>query len=259
MAPQLEAARPVPARLVVQPRSYARETLLLLHAPRLAMVLALVTVGTFLAPRVDLSRYGAELLALVLGVGLGAYRLDELKDRTTAPGIPARHHLAVAVVGIAGCAAIGLWFVATTSAWLALPLGVALLGIVGYNVVGALHRPWIYALTWGAMPVWASYSFQTLEWPSLAVVAAGLLPAALALEHVWTWGLRRCGRGPVCQKPQNALRGGTNAPCHSPCIACATRLTMPDEVNAHAKVLLRLQYAMVAGLAAWVVLAHAGL
>jgi hypothetical protein len=62
----------------------------------------------------------------------------------------------------------------------------------------------------------------------------------------------------VCQKPQNALRGGTNAPCHSPCVACATRLTMPDEVNAHAKALLRLQYAMVVGLTAWVVLAHAG-
>jgi hypothetical protein len=257
MMPALEAARPVPVRLVVEPRSYARESLLLLHPPRLAMVLALTTIGTFLAPRVDPLRYGAELALLVLGVGLAAYRLDELKDRTTAPGIPSWHHKVLAAVGLAGALALGLWMCWAYSAWLLLPLGGAVVGIVGYNVVDALHRPSVYAFTWGAMPIMASYSLQTLAPPTLAVLGAAAVGGALAVEHVWTWGLRRCGRGAVCQKPQNALRGG-HGPCHSPSIGCATRLTMPDEVNAHAKALLRLQYAMVAGFTTWAVMAHVG-
>lgn len=256
--PALEAARPVPARLVVRPRGYLRESLLLLHAPRLAIVLALATIGTFLAPAVDPTRYGAELALLVLGVGLAAYRLDEWKDRTTAPSVPASHHLAAAALGLAGALAIGLWLCAAYSPWLLLPLGGAVLGIVGYNTVDALHRPSVYALTWGALPVWASYSLQALAPPTLPVLLAGVAAGAFALEHLWTWGLRRCGRGPVCAKPQNALRGGTNGACHSPAVRCATRLTMPDEVNAHAKVLLRLQYALVAALTAWVVVSHLG-
>jgi hypothetical protein len=254
--PALAAARPVPARLVVQPRGYARETLLLLHAPRLAIVLALATVGTFLAPAVDMVRFGAEIALLALGVGLGAYRLDEWKDRTTAPSIPPAHHLAIAGAGVAGALGVGAWLAAHYSAWLLVPLGIAMLGIVGYNVLPRLHTPGVYALTWGAMPVGASYSLQTLALPSPAVLAASLLAGCFALLHVWTWGLRRCGRAAVCAKPQNALRG-TDGPCHSPVVRCATRLTMPDEINEHAKVLLRLQYGMVAAWTAWVVLAHA--
>lgn len=260
MAPlRLEAAQPVAPRLAVAPRSYARETLLLLHAPRLALVLALCTIGTFLAPVVDPVRYVAEVALLALGVGLADYRLDELKDRTTAPSIPASHHRVIAAVGLAGALAIGAWMAWAYSAWLLLPLGGAVLGIVGYNLIGALHRPSIYALTWGALPIWASYSLQTLAAPSPAVLAAGIAGGAFALEHLWTWGLRRCGRGAVCAKEQNALRGGTNGACHSPGVRCGTRLTMPDEVNAHAKVLLRLQYVLVAALTAWVVMAHFGL
>jgi hypothetical protein len=254
MAP-LEPARPVPARLVVRPRGYARESLLLLHAPRLGIVLALATIGTFLAPQVDVVRLGAELLLLGLGVGMGAYRLDEWKDRTTAPSIPARHHLALAGAGIAGALAIGAWMAWAYSPWLLLPLGGAMVGIVGYNAVGKLHTPLVYALTWGALPVWASFGLQALAWPTLPVLAAGVMAGAFALEHLRTWGLRRCGRGPVCAKPQNALRGA-NGPCHSLTIRCATRLTMPDELNEHAKSLLRMQYAMVAAMTAWVVLAH---
>lgn len=257
--PRLEAAQPVPVRLVVAPRGYWRETLLLLHAPRLALVLALTTIGTFLAPVVDPVRFGAELALLTLGVGLAAYRLDELQDRTTAPSVPALHHQAVAAVGLAGALGIGLWLAWAFSPWLLLPLGIAVLGIVGYNTVPALHRPPIYALTWGAMPVWASYSLQTLALPPPMVLLAGVAAGAFALEHLWTWGLRRCGRASVCAKPQNALRGGTNAACHSPAVRCATRLTMPDEVNAHAKVLLRLQYALVLAATAAVVMGHLGL
>lgn len=255
----LDMAQPVPVRLVVRPRSYLHETLLLLHLPRLAIVLALATVGTFLAPAVALERYAALLGFLALGVGLGAYRLDELHDRTTAPGIPARHHRAIGALGLAAALAIALGTVAQTSGWLLLPLGLAMVGIVGYNAVPALHRPWIYATTWGALPVAGGYALQTLAVPPLHVFALAGLAGALALEHLCTWGLRRCGRGPVCCKPQNALKGGSNAPCHSPTIRCATRLTMPDELNAHAKVQLRMQYAMVAGLTAWAVLAHVGL
>jgi hypothetical protein len=257
MAPAtLRPAQPVAPRLTVPRRTYLQESLALLHAPRLGLVFALTTIGTFLAPQVDPVRFGAELLLLGLGVGLAAYRLDEWKDRTTAPSIPARHHLAIAALGLAGALAVGAWLAWTHSPWLLLPLAIAVLGIVGYNTVQALHTPAIYALTWGAMPIAASFSLQTLAWPTPAVLGASLAGAAFALLHLWTWGLRRCGRGAVCAKPQNALRGGTNGACHSPVVGCATRLTLPDEVNAHGKALLRLQYAMVMGWVAWAVLAH---
>jgi len=252
------AARPVHARLVVPARSYAHESLLLLHAPRLAMVLGFATMGTFLAPVVDPLRWLALLAALAFGVGLGAYRLDEMADHSTALAIPRRHHAVVAALGLAVAGAIGLWMGATYSWWLTLPAALAWLGVLGYNLVPRLHHPFVFALTWGALPVWGAYALQTLAMPPPHVFAAGALTGALGLAHLWTWGLRRCGRGPACGKVQNAMRGGTNGPCHSLSVRCATRLTMPDELNAHAKASLRLQYAMVAGLVAWVVMAHAG-
>ena len=56
----------------------------------------------------DLYRLGMTLLGFFLGVGLAAHALDELRGRPLGTAIPDRVLQGVAIVSLAGAAAVGV-------------------------------------------------------------------------------------------------------------------------------------------------------
>src|SRR6516225_4860850 len=79
----------------------------LLHPPYTAWHLSYVVIGACLAPRVQLSRLVATLLAFFLAVGVAAHALDELHGRPLRTRIPSRALVAASVIGLAGAVVLG--------------------------------------------------------------------------------------------------------------------------------------------------------
>jgi hypothetical protein len=134
-----------------------------LHPPYTAWHLSYVVIGACLAPRVDVSRLVATLLAFFLAVGIAAHALDELHGRPLRTTIPSRLLVAATVVGLAGALALGLVGVARVG-WVLLPfLVVGPLLVLAYNAElfgGVVHTDLGFALAWGAFPVLAAYVAQ---------------------------------------------------------------------------------------------------
>ena len=80
----------------------------LLHPPYTAWHLAYVVIGASLAPRVELSRLLATLLAFFFAVGLAAHALDELHGRPLGTRIPTPVLIAVTVAGLVGAVILGV-------------------------------------------------------------------------------------------------------------------------------------------------------
>ncbi|MBW3581913.1 MAG: hypothetical protein KY455_02335 [Euryarchaeota archaeon] len=128
----------------------------LLHPPYTLMHLSFVVFGAALVPVLDLYLLVLTLAAFFLAMGLAAHALDELKGRPLKTTIPTNALVALALVGLTGAAALGLWAAHISDVailWL-VPVGVFL--VVAYNLElfgGRLHNAHVFALAWGAFPV----------------------------------------------------------------------------------------------------------
>lgn len=163
-----------PAFYALAPRGW-RDYVTLLHAPYTLWHLSYVVVGACLAPEFSSTRLGLLLGAFGLALGVGAHALDELHDRPLRTAIPSRVLVALAVVSIAGAAAIGVVAAIAYSLWLLafVAAGVAL--VVAYNVEafgGRLHTDLWFALGWGGFPVLTAYFTQAERLRAEAVGAA---------------------------------------------------------------------------------------
>lgn len=160
----------------------------LLHPPYTLWHLSYVAIGSALAPRFDVARFGAAVLAFFLALGIAAHALDELNGRPLRTRISARTLVAVAVISLAAAAGIGLfmlvrvggspWFVAGALALIA----VGVLLVVGYNLElfhGRIHTDAGFAAAWGAFPAVTAYYSQAETFDLVAVVAAA---AAFAIS-----------------------------------------------------------------------------
>jgi len=151
----------------------------LLHPPYTAWHLSYVVIGACLAPRVQLSRLVATLLAFFLAVGVAAHALDELHGRPLRTRIPSGALVAATAVGLAGAVVLGAIGVARVG-WVLVPfivLGPVL--VVAYNAElfgGVVHTDLGFALAWGAFPVLTAYVAQ-----AATLRLAGALGAAGAL------------------------------------------------------------------------------
>ena len=96
-----------PAFYAARPGGW-RDWWTLLHPPYTAWHLAYVVIGASLAPRVELSRLLATLLAFFFAVGLAAHALDELHGRPLGTRIPTPVLIAVTVAGLAGAIILGI-------------------------------------------------------------------------------------------------------------------------------------------------------
>lgn len=161
----------------------------LLHPPYTLWHLSYVAIGAGLAPRFDLGRLVATLVAFFLALGVGAHALDELAGRPLGTRIPDRVLVAAAVASLAAAAGIGLFmlvradggpaFVATALIGIAVGIGL----VVGYCLElfgGRIHTDNGFAAAWGAFPVLAAYFAQAGGFDTVAVVAAA---AAFAVSR----------------------------------------------------------------------------
>ncbi len=154
----------------------------LLHPPYTAWHLAYVVIGASLAPRVELSRLLATLLAFFFAVGLAAHALDELHGRPLGTRIPTPVLIAVTVAGLVGAVVLGVIGLSRVG-WPLIPfmvLGPVLVVAYNWELFGGLfHSDLGFAAAWGSFPVLVGYVAQTGRLALAPVIAAA---AAFALS-----------------------------------------------------------------------------
>ena len=103
-----EPAAPLaPAYYATRAKGWRRDVWALLHPPYTAWHLSYVLIGAGLAPRVDITRLVATLVAFFLAVGVSAHALDELRGRPLQTQIPEGVLWTAAIAGLVGAVALG--------------------------------------------------------------------------------------------------------------------------------------------------------
>jgi nitrogen fixation protein len=170
-----------PAFYAARPGGW-RDWWTLLHLPYTAWHLAYVVIGASLAPRVEVSRMVATLLAFLFAVGFAAHALDELHGRPLRTRIPNAALVVVTVLGLGGAVALGIVGLSRVG-WPLIPfMVVGPLLVVAYNWElwgGRIHTDAGFALAWGAFPVLVAYVAQTGRLAASPIIAAA---AAFALS-----------------------------------------------------------------------------
>ena len=156
----------------------------LLHPHYTAWHLSYVVMGAALAPRFELFRLAATLLAFFLAVGLAAHALDEYQGRPLRTTIPDRWLLGVAAVGLLGALALGIAGLAYVG-WALLPfMLVGVLLVLAYNLElfgGLIHTDIGFAAAWGSFPFVTAYFAQTSELGLVTLLGAA---ASFGLTYV---------------------------------------------------------------------------
>lgn len=163
-----------PAFYAVAPGKW-RDWWTLLHPPYTAWHLSYVAIGCALAPRLDLGRFAAIMVAFFLGLGISAHALDELNGRPLRTQIPDRILQAAAAVGLAGAVALGIGGTTRIGLTLVPFIAVAVFAVLAYNLEwfgGRLHTDAAFAAFWGALPVLAGYFVQAERIDLVAAVGA---------------------------------------------------------------------------------------
>jgi hypothetical protein len=132
----------------------------------------------------DVAWLGETLLAFFLAMGIGAHALDELHGRPLGTQISDRTLVALAVLGVAGAAGIGVHGILVSTPWLGAPIPVGVFLVVAYNLElfgGLVHSDMWFALAWGGFPVLVAYVAQTGRLsPGALLVGAGCVAISLA-------------------------------------------------------------------------------
>lgn len=168
----------------------------LLHPPYTMWFLSFAAIGAATAPEVSGLRLAGTLVALGLGLGVGAHALDEYKGRPLGTAFSDWALLGLGWVGLGAALTIAGIGAIVISPWVLVWGAVGTLLAAGYALEwpGWLHSDVGFALTWGPFPVLVGYWAQA-ERLSLAVVAvavgAGLVSAAQRALSTPTRRMRR--------------------------------------------------------------------
>jgi hypothetical protein len=203
----------------------------LLHPPYTAWHLAYVVIGASLAPRVELSRLLATLLAFFFAVGLAAHALDELNGRPLGTRIPTPVLVAVTVAGLAGAVGVGIVGLSRVG-WPLIPfMVIGPLLVVAYNwelFGGLFHTDVGFALAWGSFPVLVAYVAQTGGLALGPVLAAGAAFALSAAQRRLSTPARLIRRRSTAVEGRITLASGESLPLD------ARTLLAPLERSLHA-------------------------
>jgi hypothetical protein len=187
----------------------------LLHPPYTVWHLSYVAIGAATAAEVDLYRLGMSLLGFFLGVGLAAHSLDEVRGRPLGTSISDRVLQALAIVSLAGAAAVGIIGIVQVSAWLAVFIVAGAFLVVAYNLEllgGSFHSDLWFAIAWGGFPALTGAFAQEGKLEMAAVLVAGACVAISAAQRVLSTPVRRLRRRVVAVEGTITLRDGTTEP-----------------------------------------------
>jgi hypothetical protein len=170
-----------PAFYALAPGSW-RDYVTLLHPPYTLWHLSYVVLGAALAPEFQAGILGQALLAFFLAMGVAAHALDELHGRPLETRIGRRTLIVLAVVSLAGAAAVGVGAALHTSLWLLAFVAAGAFIVLAYNLElfgGRFHGDLWFALAWGAFPVLATY-FAAAETIRLEAVLGAAFAALVS-------------------------------------------------------------------------------
>jgi hypothetical protein len=203
-----------PAFYALAPGAW-RDWWTLLHPPYTLWHLSYVAIGAATAAEVDLYRLGMSLLGFFLGVGLAAHALDELRGRPLGTSISDRVLQGLAIVSLAGAAAVGVVGIVQVSAWLAVFIAAGAFLVVAYNLEllgGMFHSDLWFAVAWGGFPALTGAFAQDGRLQAEAVLIAGACVAISAAQRVLSTPVRRLRRRVVTVEGTMTLRDGTTEP-----------------------------------------------
>jgi hypothetical protein len=197
------------------PRGGWRDWWTLLHPPYTLWHLSYVALGAATAAELDLYLLWMSLLGFFLGVGLAAHALDELRGRPLGTSIPDRVLGGLAIVALAGAAAVGIVGIVEVSAWIAAFIVVGAFLVVAYNLElwgGAFHSDLWFALAWGGFPALTGGFAQDGRLHVTAVLVAGACVAISAAQRALSTPVRRLRRRVATVEGTITLRDGTTEP-----------------------------------------------
>jgi hypothetical protein len=197
------------------PRGGWRDWWTLLHPPYTLWHLSYVALGAATAAELDLYLLWMSLLGFFLGVGLAAHALDELRGRPLGTSIPDRVLGGLAIVALAGAAAVGIVGIVEVSAWIAAFIVVGAFLVVAYNLElwgGAFHSDLWFALAWGGFPALTGGFAQDGRLRVTAVLVAGACVAISAAQRALSTPVRRLRRRVATVEGTITLRDGTTEP-----------------------------------------------
>jgi hypothetical protein len=174
-----------------------RDYVTVLHLPYTAWNLSYVALGAALAPRFVTERMLWTMAAFALGLGVSAHVLDEWNGRPLRTRIPAGVLVGLGIVSLAGACAIGIWAASQWGYGLLAFVAVGGFVVPAYNLEwfgGRLHRPWVLALAWGALPVLTAYFAQVDTLRAPAVLAAGFAATLILVQRTLSTPVRHARR-----------------------------------------------------------------
>lgn len=146
-----------------------------LHPPYTLWHLSYVVLGGSIAPRLDVVRLLATLLAFALAVGLAAHALDELHGRPLRTTLSSTALLIVAIAALGGAVALGFLGLSRIGPALVVFMVVGVVLVIGYDLEmfgGALHNSAGFAVGWGGFPALTGYFAQTGRLSASSVLVA---------------------------------------------------------------------------------------
>jgi hypothetical protein len=162
----------------------ARDYWTLLHPPYTLWHLSFVALGACVVDTLEPRYLVMALVAFFLAVGIAAHALDELHGRPLRTQIPRSVLISLAVIGVVGALAIGLYGASIVSWWGLVFIGIGGFLVPAYNLEwfgGRFHTDLWFAVMWGGFPALAGGFSQTgrIDAPILLVSAGcGYVAAA---------------------------------------------------------------------------------
>jgi len=172
-----------PSFYALQPGG-ARDYWTLLHPPYTLWHLSFVALGACVVDTIEPRYLVLALVAFFLAVGVAAHALDELHGRPLRTQIPRSVLISLAVIGVAGALAIGLYGASIVSWWGLVFIAIGGFLVPAYNLEwfdGRFHTDLWFAVMWGGFPALAGGFSQTgrIDVPILLISAGcGYVAAA---------------------------------------------------------------------------------